>query len=57
VLLAALDLKCGLADLGIQEEDIPWMASNCMRVSAASVANNPVTFTEEEIAKLYRRAM
>jgi alcohol dehydrogenase class IV len=56
-LLAALDLKCGLADLGIEEEDIPWMASNCMRVSAASVANNPVTFTEEEIAKLYRRAM
>jgi alcohol dehydrogenase class IV len=43
--------------LGIEEEDIPWMASNCMRVSAASVANNPVTFTEEEIAKLYRRAM
>lgn len=56
-LLTALDLKCGLADLGIEEEDIPWMAANCMRVSAASIANNPVKFTEEEIAKLYRKAM
>ena len=37
--------------------DIPWMAHNCMKVSAAGVASNPVVFTEAEIADLYRAAM
>lgn len=56
-LLRELDLECGLADLGLEEKDIPWMAENCMKVSAAGVANNPVVFTQEEIAQLYRKAM
>lgn len=56
-LLRELDLECGLADLGLEEKDIPWMAENCMKVSAAGVANNPVVFTQEEIAELYRKAM
>ena len=56
-LLAELDLTCTLSDLGLSEKDIPWMAENCMKVSAASVANNPVVFTEDEIAALYRKAM
>ena len=38
-LLKAIDLECKLSDLGIAEEDIPWMAENCMKVSAAGVAN------------------
>ena len=46
-----------LSDLGLVEEDIPWMAENCMKVSAAGVANNPVVFTQEEIAEIYRKAM
>ena len=50
-------MECTLSDLGLSKEDIPWMAENCMKVSAAGVANNPVVFTQEEIADLYAKAM
>jgi alcohol dehydrogenase class IV len=33
------------------------MAENCMKVSAASVANNPVVFSQEEIAEIYRKSL
>lgn len=56
-LLAKIDMTLKLSDLGLSEEDIPWMAENCMKVSAAGVANNPVVFTQEEIAEIYRKAM
>ena len=56
-LLKKLDLECTLSDLGLSEADIPWMAENCMKVSAASVANNPVVFTQDEIAEIYQKAM
>lgn len=52
-LLKQLDLNLKLSDLGIREEDVPWMAENCMKVSAAGVANNPVVFTREEIEDIY----
>ena len=56
-LLEKLDLCRTLGQLGLEEKDIPWMAENCMKVSAASVANNPVVFNQEEIAAIYRKAM
>ncbi len=56
-LLRDIELECTLSDLGIEEKDVPWMAENCMKVSAASVANNPVVFTKEEIAEIYRKAL
>ncbi len=56
-MLKELDLECTLSELGLEEKDIPWMAENCMKVSAASVANNPVVFTQDEIAEIYRKAM
>lgn len=56
-LLKELDLSFSLSQLGLKETDIPWMAENCMKVSAAGVANNPVVFTQEEIAGIYRLAM
>ena len=56
-LLAKIDMTLKLSDLGLSEEDIPWMAENCMKVSTAGVANNPVVFTQEEIAEIYRKAM
>jgi alcohol dehydrogenase class IV len=40
-LLKSIDLECTLSDLGIKAEGIPWMAKNCTKVSAASIANNP----------------
>ena len=56
-MLKELELNVKLSDLGLEEKDIPWMAENCMKVSAASVANNPIVFTQEEIEDIYRKAM
>jgi alcohol dehydrogenase class IV len=57
ILLKKLNLNVTLTDLGISAEDVPWMAENCMKVSAASVANNPVVFSQEEIAEIYRKSL
>lgn len=56
-LLKKLNLEVTLSDLGIEEKDVAWMAENCMKVSAAGIANNPVVFTQEEIAGIYRKAL
>jgi len=56
-LLEKIEMDVTLSDLGLSEEDVPWMAENCMKVSAPSVANNPVVFTQEEIADIYRKAL
>lgn len=56
-LLENIELTCTLSDLGIEEKDIPWMAENCMKVSAPSIANNPVVFSQEEIAEIYKKAL
>lgn len=56
-LLADIELTCTLSDLGIEEKDIPWMAENCMKVSAPSIANNPVVFSQEKIAEIYKKAL
>lgn len=56
-LLEKIDLNITLSQQGIETKDIPWMSENCFRVSAASIANHPVSFTQEQIAKLYEKAM
>lgn len=56
-LLEDIELTCTLSDLGIEEKDIPWMTENCMKVSAPSIANNPVVFSQEEIAEIYKKAL
>lgn len=56
-LLEDIELTCTLSDLGIEEKDIPWMAENCMKVSAHSIANNQVVFSQEEIAEIYKKAL
>lgn len=56
-LLAQLDLTLTLSQLGLEEKDIPWMAENCLKVSAAGVNNNPVVFDQAGLAELYRKAM
>ena len=52
-----LDLSVTLSDLGITEEDIPWMSENCLKVSAASIVNHPKTFDYEGIRELYQKAL
>lgn len=56
-LLHKIHLEYTLSDLGVKESDIPWLASNCLKVSPANIQNNPVNFDEDQIAELYRRAL
>ena len=56
-LLKAIDLECTLSELGIQEKDIPWLTENCIKVSSANIANNPVVFSYEEIVELYKKSL
>lgn len=56
-LLEKLNLNLTLSELGIEEKDIPWMAENCMKVSAAGIANHPRVFDQEEIEELYKKAL
>lgn len=56
-MLKKLDLNITLSDLGVKNEDIPWLAENCMKVSNANIKNNPIVFNKEEIAKIYERSM
>ena len=56
-ILKELDLTYSLSELGINEEDVEWMTENCLKVSAAGIANNPVLFTAEEISGLYKEAL
>jgi alcohol dehydrogenase class IV len=56
-LLKELDLALSLSDLGIREEDIPWMADNCLKVSKAGLEAHPIVFNREDIVKIYRDAL
>ena len=38
-LLKDIDLACTLSDLGLSEEDIPWMAENCMKEHMRTIEN------------------
>ncbi|MGI6118696.1 MAG: bifunctional amino acid transporter/iron-containing alcohol dehydrogenase [Bilifractor sp.] len=55
--LRSLDMEITLSDLGIEEKDIPWLAENCMKVSAGNLVNTPVPLTQKDIEALYRRAL
>lgn len=56
-LLKDIGLEYTLSDLGIQERDIPWLTENCIKVSAAGIANNPIVFSSKEIAELYKKSL
>ncbi len=56
-LLKELHLTTTLGDQGIAETDVDWMAENCLKVSAASIANHPVLFGLEDIKRIYRKAI
>lgn len=56
-LLHRIHLEYNLSDLGVKESDIPWLASNCLKVSPANIQNNPVLYEESQIAELYRQAL
>jgi len=55
--LEKIDLKVTLGELGVKENDIDWMAENCMKVSKPSIANHPKEFTLEEIKAIYYKSL
>ncbi|MEQ8154986.1 MAG: iron-containing alcohol dehydrogenase [Clostridiaceae bacterium] len=55
--LAKLDLKLTLGELGVQEKDVTWMAENCMKVSKPSMVNHPKEFTLDEIKDIYYKSL
>ncbi|WP_326974625.1 iron-containing alcohol dehydrogenase [Caproicibacter sp. BJN0012] len=56
-LLTRLDLNVTLSQQGLSENDVDWMAENCLKVSAAGIANNPVVFSLDDIRCIYKKAM
>ncbi|MCR5108376.1 MAG: iron-containing alcohol dehydrogenase [Lachnospiraceae bacterium] len=56
-LLQKLDMDISLSKLGIVIDDIDWMTENCMKVSAAGIANHPIVFTKDQIADIYQKAL
>lgn len=57
MLLSDIGLETTLSAQGITSADIPWMTENCFHVSAAGIANHPVSFTKNEISGLYQDAL
>ena len=55
--LEKIDLKVTLGELGVKENDIDWMAENCMKVSKPSIVNHPKEFTLDEIKDIYYRSL
>ncbi len=55
--LRHIGLELTLADLGVEEKDISWLADNCVKVSAGNLVNNPVSLTRDDIAQLYQDAL
>lgn len=56
-LLTKLNLNVTLSQQGLSENDVDWMAENCLKVSAAAIANNPVVFSLDDIKRIYKMAM
>lgn len=56
-LLKDIDLETTLSEEGIKEEDIDWMAENCLKVSAVSMNIHPAEFDIEDIKRIYRKAL
>lgn len=56
-LLKNIDLETTLGEQGIKEEDIDWMAENCLKVSAVSMKIHPKEFNLEDIKRIYRKAL
>lgn len=56
-LIAELHLTETLGEMGISEADVPWLTENCMKISAASIANHPVILNPEEISRIYTKSI
>ena len=55
--LTKIDLTQSLGDQGVLESDIDWMAQNCLKVSVGSMGNHPIVFGQEDIRRIYKKAL
>lgn len=51
-----LGLTDRLRDMGVKEEDLPWLAKNALEVSKTLLSNHPLSYTEQEILEMYKKA-
>lgn len=56
-LLENLQLATTLGEQGIRKEDVDWMTENCLKVSAAGLANHPVVFDVDAVRRIYLKAI
>ncbi len=56
-LLDGLHLSTTLGEQGIGKDDVGWMTENCLKVSAAGIANHPVVFDAPAIRRIYLKAI
>jgi alcohol dehydrogenase class IV len=52
-----IGLDLGLTDLGVTNSDVEWLAQNCVKVSAAALANHPKLFDRGELEQIYAEAL
>lgn len=55
--LEALELNTNLTELGITEKDIDWLTENCFKVSAAGIGYHPKKFSQNDIKRIYKKAL
>lgn len=53
-LLREIGLVFTLRDLGVKEQDVPWLTDNCVQTMGVSLAQNPRPAARGDIEALYR---
>jgi len=56
-MLEKLNMTPRLRDFGIAEEHIRWLAVNALKTMKATIDNNPVVPSQEEIEEIYRKCL
>ncbi|WP_225086743.1 iron-containing alcohol dehydrogenase [Pectobacterium colocasium] len=56
-LLENIGLTFTLRDLGVREQDISWLADNCVQTMGVSLEQNPRSASRQDIESLYRACL
>ena len=54
-LLEKINLRVGLSDLGVKQEDIPFMVNSCK--GGVGLQIHPVMFDEKDLTEIYTKSM
>lgn len=55
--LKRINLSVTLSDLGVEKSDIPWLVSNCKKVSYGNLQNTCKMLSEAELSEIYENAL